>query len=234
MIPAIGLFCRWVKWWPMYSPAVGAFSTDIFQLLIHGSCFKGLGRQAKANQYTFIVTTRPSNKAGQLKPSTNLGASNKTNTVIATLTPSQTKNPVAAAMGLAVVSREVNPRANKAAGTKTAADPYKTDAATIQRPLHQPASAAKTMPTPDCQNTTCQTDTTGFRWRHWAACSAVSGKKSSSGLSGVSTLRCSLACILVVFLDIQVTPDEFRKAPHSRPKVSAHDTDVDLKGIIQP
>jgi hypothetical protein len=31
-------------------------------------------------------------------------------------------------------------------------------------------------------------------------------------------LRCSLACILVVFLDIQVTPDEFRKAPHSRPK----------------
>jgi len=27
--PAIGLFCRWVRWWPMYSPALGAFAADI-------------------------------------------------------------------------------------------------------------------------------------------------------------------------------------------------------------
>ena len=76
-----------------------------------------------ATQYTFIVTTRPTNMAGQLRSATSLGAANNIATVKAILTISQTKNPTSAAFPCVADFCRESPRANNAAGITTASAP---------------------------------------------------------------------------------------------------------------
>ena len=76
-----------------------------------------------AAQYTFIVTTKPANKASQLNSCTSLGAANSIATVKAILTISHTKKPVSAAFPCLVERCRDSPRANNAAGITTASAP---------------------------------------------------------------------------------------------------------------
>lgn len=77
----------------------------------------------RANQYTFIVTTRPPNMAGQLKSVTTRGAANSIATVRPTLAISHTKNPITAELGFAELNRLVRPLAKTAEGRQTAMAP---------------------------------------------------------------------------------------------------------------
>lgn len=74
-----------------------------------------------ATQYTFIATTKPANKANQLRSGTSLGAASSIATVNTTLTSSHTKNPASAAP--ATPACRDSPRTIKAAGTTTANAP---------------------------------------------------------------------------------------------------------------
>jgi hypothetical protein len=76
-----------------------------------------------ANQYTFIVTTRPTNMAGQLKSVTMWEAANNIATVRPTLAISHTKNPITAEPGFAELTRLVRPLAKTAEGKQTAMAP---------------------------------------------------------------------------------------------------------------
>lgn len=76
-----------------------------------------------ANQTTFIVTTRPTNMAGQLKSVTMWGAANSIATVRPTLAISHTKNPITAEPGFAELSRLDRPLAKTAEGRQTAMAP---------------------------------------------------------------------------------------------------------------
>jgi len=77
----------------------------------------------RANQYTFIVTNRPTNMAGQLKSVTMRGAANNIATVRPTLAISHTKNPITAEPGFAELTRLVRPLAKTAEGKQTAMAP---------------------------------------------------------------------------------------------------------------
>ena len=91
---------------------------------LQGTCFViFLGRTNSATQYTFIVTTRPTRIAGQLRPHTSLGAATNIASVKPILTISHTKNPATAAPGLASATRLSKPRAKSAAGRTTANPP---------------------------------------------------------------------------------------------------------------
>jgi hypothetical protein len=76
-----------------------------------------------ANQYTFIVTTNPTNMAGQLKSFTMRGAAASIATVKPILTNSHTKKPNTAVPTFNEDTRLVKPLANKAAGMITAKAP---------------------------------------------------------------------------------------------------------------
>ena len=76
-----------------------------------------------ANQYTFIVTTKPTNMAGQLKSVTTRGAANSIATVRPILAISHTKNPITAEPGFAELTRLVSPLAKTAEGRQTAKAP---------------------------------------------------------------------------------------------------------------
>ena len=78
-----------------------------------------MGRFNSVIQTAFIVITKLTSKAGQLKSATTLGAANSIATVKAIFTASQKKNPSIAAPALTDVKRLVKPLANTAAGTST-------------------------------------------------------------------------------------------------------------------
>ena len=82
-----------------------------------------------ANQTTFIVTTSPARRAGQLKSVTNIGADSSSAKVKPSLTNSQTRKPIAAEAAVTEARRPVKPLANTAAGKTTAVDPYSADQA---------------------------------------------------------------------------------------------------------
>ena len=114
-----------------------------------------------ASQYTFIVTIKPANMAGQLNSGTILGASTKNNTAIIHFTPCHTIRPSAAAMAFKDAVREVNPLANSAAGTTTVIAPYIQDSQ-IEPLANQNATAvAKTSATSTCAINTRQTEKAG-------------------------------------------------------------------------
>jgi hypothetical protein len=75
--------------------------------------------QTNASQYTFIVTIKPPNKAGQLKSCTNRGANTNNNTVSTILTPCHTAKLKVAATALMEAAGDFKPLANKAAGMTT-------------------------------------------------------------------------------------------------------------------
>src|SRR5665647_306254 len=113
----------------MYSPAVGpcsaARSTACSAAMILQ--FKVLslagrrdrGRYAKATQYTFIVSTRPTSNAGQLSAATHLGAAISSAIDEAILTISHAMNPTVAVAAFKDEKRPVRPRAKMAAGITT-------------------------------------------------------------------------------------------------------------------
>lgn len=74
-------------------------------------------------QIAFIVITRPTSKAGQLKSVTTLGAANSIATVRAILTASQKKKANMAAPAFTDDNLLVRPRANTAPGIITANAP---------------------------------------------------------------------------------------------------------------
>ena len=74
-------------------------------------------------QTAFIVITRPTSSAGQLKFSTNRGAATSIATVKPILTASHKKKPIIAAPAFTDDSLLVKPRANIAAGIITAKAP---------------------------------------------------------------------------------------------------------------
>src|SRR5665647_856509 len=103
----------------MYSPAVGpcsaARSTACSAAMILQ--FKVLslagrrdrGRYAKATQYTFIVSTKPTSNAGQLSAATHLGAAINRAIDEAILTISHAMNPTAAVPAFKEEKRPVRP-----------------------------------------------------------------------------------------------------------------------------
>ena len=85
----------------MYSLAVGACaSADIVKTLSNSQICLGLGRFSSANQYIFKVTTRPANKANQLKFSITRGAAASIAMLTAILTASHKKKPKLAVAAL--------------------------------------------------------------------------------------------------------------------------------------
>ena len=109
----------------MYSLAVGAAcaSADIVKTLSNSQICLGLGRFSSANQYIFKVTTRPANKANQLKFTTSRGAIAIIAMLTASLTASHTKKPKPAVAALMDENRLIKPRAKSAAGIITASAP---------------------------------------------------------------------------------------------------------------
>jgi hypothetical protein len=72
-----------------------------------------------ANQYTFNVTTKPANMAGQLKSGTTRGAMTKHSTVMTHFRACQMAKRSTAAKACWEAAREVSPLANPAAGSTT-------------------------------------------------------------------------------------------------------------------
>ena len=105
----------------MYSPALGPFSAAICNYPIYRCLYRGA--KSSATQYTFIVSTRPTSKAGQLNATTKFGAAINIATVKASLTISHKKNPNIAVAAFRDAKRPVRPRANKAAGKHPANAP---------------------------------------------------------------------------------------------------------------
>lgn len=122
-----------------------------------------------------MVTTRPANKAGQLKSATSLGAANNMASVRPILTNSHTKKPVTAVAAFSEDKRPVKPRANTKAGKTTEAAPYNAETAQAQRPLTPPISPASASPAKACQSNTRQTETAGRSKPIRATCSRLRG-----------------------------------------------------------
>lgn len=119
-----------------------------------------------ANQCTFIVNTKPTIKAGQLKFLTIQGAVNSIASVKAILTASHTKSAVTPENTLFNVDFRVIPRANKALGNTTANAPIATD-----NPLDAASSATAAMTKPHSAwvATTCHADQPGSTSRNACA-----------------------------------------------------------------
>lgn len=115
-----------------------------------------------ATQTDFIVITKPTSKAGQLKSFTSLGAATNMATVKAILTISHRKNPKTAVAGFSEENRPIRPRAKIAAGNTTASAPYAADQAADALWVTAQVANATTPPATACQHTTCQGDTCGF------------------------------------------------------------------------
>jgi hypothetical protein len=108
---------------------------------------RALASSQSTNQTTFIVTTSPTNMAGQLKSGTSLGAAYNIANTKPIFTISHKKNPVTAVAGLIVDTLLNKPRANNAPGMTTAIAPYMTDQPTAALPdTHHATKAVKTPP----------------------------------------------------------------------------------------
>src|SRR4030095_529028 len=172
----------------MYSPALGPCSAAMFLqfkvCLFRGAVFEG--EYANANQYTFIVSTRPTSNAGQLRSATSFGAAPIRAIDVAILTISHNMNPTAAVPAFKEAKRPVSPRAKMAAGITTASAPYPADHPTLCFPVRPQAANATTSPITACPATTHQGETRGCFSRTVLASSAVSGLigGSSSVISG--------------------------------------------------
>ena len=137
-----------------------------------------MGRFSSANQYIFKVTTRPANKANQLKFSISRGAAAIIAMLTANLTDSHTKKPKPAVAAFSDENWLIRPRANNAAGMMTANAPYAADQATEALPETPQATKATTNPTTHCNPITHQGDNAGSRSRKACASCEVSRLKS--------------------------------------------------------
>ena len=115
-----------------------------------------------ANQYTFIVTIKPANMAGQLNSGTILGASTKNITDTIHFTPCQTMSPSAADMAFTDAVREVNPLANSAAGRTTVIAPYIQDSQSEPLANQRATAVANNTATSTCATSTRQTESWGW------------------------------------------------------------------------
>jgi len=146
-----------------------------------------------ANQYTFIVTIKPANKAGQLNSGTALGASTNNNTDNTHFTLCQTMKPSAAAMALTDAVREVNPLANSAEGMTTVNAPYSQDSPSDRLSNQTATTEANDTATINCVISTRQTDSCGWLCRQTRTCSALQGCNSAScSVSSSCEFGCSL------------------------------------------
>lgn len=82
-----------------------------------------------ANQYTFIVTTKPATKANQFRSETTLGATKSNATVKMILTNSHTNKPTKAEPGWVRRICLLKALTNTTAGITTATEPQATEAA---------------------------------------------------------------------------------------------------------
>lgn len=133
-----------------------------------------------------MVNTKPTSIAGQLKPTTQRCAANKTSTVTKIFTNSQTKKLSTAEPAFADANCPVTPLANSAAGIITAIAPQAADKPTTCLPVTPHATRATTKPASTCPATTHQGESEGFFSRSSFACSAVSGVKSETSSAPLS------------------------------------------------
>jgi hypothetical protein len=151
--------------------------------LVYLLTFGGLERINSVTQTAFIVITKPTNKAGQLKFSTIFGAANSIATVNPIFTASHRKKLIMAAPAFTDDSLLVNPRANIAAGIITAKAPYAADQPILALPMTPQAINATNNPTIACTTKTRHGDTDGCFSRKARASSAVNGLNSGSSAS---------------------------------------------------
>jgi hypothetical protein len=156
--------------------------------------------QYHANQYTFIVTTKPASNANQLSSEITLGATASSATVKTTLTNSHINKPAKAALDEPNFICRANALANKAAGNTTAKPPQATDHIHAGRSLHTPTTSAKVAATATCIAKISHGEAVGFFIRQTCASCGVKGLNSGSGASSSSLVE-----ILVISNYTEVT-----------------------------